>query len=255
MLQVQIDATESVAQRVERVLTWTGEAAGSAELLILPELWPSGAFDVELGIESAQPLDGPLVGSLGELARENQTWIHGGSFIEAAPDGRYYNTAVLFNADGDLVASYRKIHLFGFDIGEAAALSPGTDVVVVDTPLGRTGLATCYDLRFPELFRAFVDQGATCVLLASGWPAARISRWNMLASARACENQMWIVGCNETGNHGGHQLGGHSLIADPWGDLLVADDTVDELAIEADLDPTEPAKVRASFPVLRDRRL
>jgi len=255
MLQVKVDAIEPVADRIARVLTATEQAAMQADLVILPELWPTGAFDLALGVEHAQAINGPLAAALGELAAATETWIHGGSFVEASPDGGFFNTSVLFAASGELVASYRKIHLFGFDVGEAAILEAGDQVVVVDTPLGRTALATCYDLRFPELFRRFVDEGATAVLLTSGWPDRRISRWLTLAAARSCENQMWLVGCNETGVHGLHQLGGRSIVCDPWGDVVAASNSLAEEAIFVDLDPAVPDRVRAEFPVLRDRRL
>jgi predicted amidohydrolase len=255
ILQVKVDATEPVNDRIAQVLHATEQTADQADLVILPELWPTGAFDLALGVEHAQAINGPLATALGRIAATTGTWIHGGSFVEASPDGGFFNTSVLFDASGELAASYRKIHLFGFDVGEAAILKAGDQVVVVDTPLGRTALATCYDLRFPELFRRFVDEGATAVLLTSGWPDRRISRWLTLAAARSCENQMWLVGCNETGFHGGHQLGGRSIVCDPWGDAVVTSDSLAEDVIFVDLDPTVPDRVRVEFPVLRDRRL
>ncbi|MGB2737444.1 MAG: nitrilase-related carbon-nitrogen hydrolase, partial [Candidatus Nanopelagicales bacterium] len=161
---------------------------------------------------------------------------------------------VLFDPSGSLVASYRKVHLFGFDGLEAATLSGGDDLVVVDTPLGPTGLATCYDLRFPELFRGLVDRGATAVLLTSGWPQARIGHWQVLAQARAIENQCWVAGCNETGTHAGVELGGSSAVVDPWG-TVIATAASAEAVVFADIDPNLPETVRDGFPVLRDRKL
>ncbi len=254
MVQLAVDATESVPDRVSRALALTADAATDADLVVLPEAWPAGAFDSALGVEHAQTLDGPLVAQLSEVAARTQTWLHGGSFIELAGDDEYFNTSVVFNPQGDLVGVYRKIHLFGFDAAEAALMTAGHEVVVIDTPLGRTGLATCYDLRFPELFRAMVDEGATAVLVASGWPSKRIARWTLLAAARSCENQLWFVGCNEVGTHGGTQLGGQSIITDPWGDVVVEGGT-DEAIVVADIDPGFPDEVRAGFPVLQDRRL
>lgn len=254
LVQLSVDETESVADRVVRTLALSTDAAHHADIVMLPELWPTGAFDLDLGVEHAQSIEGPLVAALSDVAATTGTWIHGGSFVELAGEDEYFNTSVIFNPQGDLVASYRKIHLFGFDIGEAATLTAGTDVVVVDTPLGKTGLATCYDLRFPELFRAQIDKGATAVLLTSGWPSLRIARWNLLAAARACENQMWVIGCNEVGHHGGHDLGGHSLIADPCGEVIASAGNAEE-TLYADIAPSLPSEVRASFPVLPDRRL
>lgn len=255
LMQIRVDSTESVTERMERVLRETKEVARQADVVILPELWPTGAFDLALGTENAQPMNGTLVKELAQIAAATTTWIHGGSFVEVSGDGDYFNTSVLFDSSGELVASYRKIHLFGFDSGEATILQAGQDVVVVDTPLGSTALATCYDLRFPELFRKFVDQGATAVLLTSGWPDRRIRYWLTLAAARACENQMWLVGCNETGFHGDHQLGGRSIVCDPWGDAVAASDSLAQEVLFVDLDPEVPRRVRAEFPVLGDRRL
>lgn len=254
LVQLAVNASEAVPDRVTRALAMAADAAQHCEIVLLPELWPTGAFDLDLGIEHAQPVDGPLVAALSEVAASTGTWIHGGSFVELAGDDEYFNTSVVFNPEGDLVATYRKIHLFGFDTGEAATLTAGSEVVVIDTPLGKTGLATCYDLRFPELFRAHVDAGATSVLLTSGWPGARIARWNLLAAARACENQVWLIGCNEVGHHGHHDLGGNSLIADPWGDVIAAAGSAEQ-ALFVDIEPELPERVRSDFPVLRDRRL
>ena len=111
------------------------------------------------------------------IASEYGIWLHGGSFAELADDGQHFNTAVLFAPDGRLVAAYRKVHLFGFDGGETVLMSGGDELIVAETPLGLTGLATCYDLRFPELFRALVDAGASTFLMASGWPTPRIEHW------------------------------------------------------------------------------
>lgn len=254
LVQVAVNEAEAVPDRVARSLALATDAAKHAEIVMLPELWPTGAFDLSLGIEHAQSIDGPLVAALSGVAAATRTWVHGGSFVELAGDDEYFNTSVVFNPQGDLVASYRKIHLFGFDTGEAATLTAGSEVVVIDTPLGKTGLATCYDLRFPELFRAHVDAGATSILLTSGWPALRIARWNLLAAARACENQLWIIGCNEVGHHGHHDLGGQSLVADAWGDVIAHAGTSEE-TLFVDIDPNMPHQVRESFPVLRDRRL
>jgi len=254
MVQLAVDGNESVADRIERAMWLTNEATQSADMVVLPELWPTGAFDLELGVEHAQPINGPLVQALATLAADTATWIHGGSFVEKADKGRLFNTSVMFAQDGTFAAIYRKIHLFGFDAGEAAILNGGDDVVVVHTPLGLTGLATCYDLRFPELFREMTERGASAVLLSSGWPLARIARWNILAQARAMENQLWFIGCNETGTHGDVTLGGNSIVTDPWGDVTFQADEGEGI-FYVDIDPKFATKVRADFPVLRDRKL
>ena len=253
MLQLAVDDAEPVYERVPRVIGLIREAAQRAELVVLPELWPTGAFAYETMTTHAQPLDGPLVDDLSAVAAECGVWLHGGSFVEAS-GGDVFNTSVLFAPDGRLVASYRKIHLFGFDGGEATLLSGGDELVVVDTPLGPTGLATCYDLRFPEFFRALTEGGATAVLLTSGWPASRIGHWQTLVPARAIEDQLLMVACNEVGHQGDISLGGRSMVVDPRGDVVVQAGAHAEL-VHAAVNPHAALEWREAFPVLRDIRL
>lgn len=252
-LQLRIDSVEPVAERVERTLAWLAEVAPTADLVVLPELWHVGAFDIEAARAHAEPLDGPLVLALSKVARDSQTWIHGGSIAERDGDN-YFNTSVVFAPDGSLAAAYRKIHLFGFDGGETTLMSAGEDVITVDLPTGKSGIATCYDLRFPELFRAFVDEGATAAVLASGWPTRRINHWSVLARARAIENQMLVVACNEVGTHGGTELGGRSIIVDARGEVLAEGGSEEELVI-AQVDIDDTLLWREQFPNLADRVL
>ena len=250
---VQLDCTtsEPVAHRITRALSLVEAAAADADLVMLPELWHVGAFDVDAAREHAQGIDGPLVQALGGLAAEHRIWLHGGSICELGDDGQHYNTSLLFAPDGVLVATYRKIHLFGFDGGETTLMSGGDELVVVDTPLGPTGLATCYDLRFPELFRALTEGGATAVLLTSGWPTPRIEHWDVLTRARAIENQVWFVACNEVGQQPGIELGGRSVVVDPKGAVVAQAGTGEEVLV-VEVDPTASVAWREQFPVLKD---
>ena len=251
LIQLDCTSAEPVTTRVPRALELVDGTLPKADLVVLPELWHVGAFDVDAAREHAQPIDGPLVEALSALAREHATWLHGGSFCERADDGSHYNTSVLFGPDGDLVASYRKVHLFGFDGGETVLMSAGDELFVVETPLGPTGLATCYDLRFPELFRALTGAGATAFLLTSGWPTPRIEHWDILTRARAIENQAWLIACNEVGAQPGIDLGGHSVVVDPKG-AVVAQAGTEEQVLFVDVDPEASARWRAEFPVLDD---
>jgi predicted amidohydrolase len=254
LIQLDCSTTEPVATRVTRTLELIETAAPDADIVVLPELWHVGAFDVDAAREHAQAIDGPLVQALGALAAQHAIWLHGGSFCEVDAEERHYNTSVMFSPDGELVASYRKVHLFGFDGGETVLMSGGDELVVVDTPLGPTGLATCYDLRFPELFRALTDGGATAFLLASGWPTPRIEHWDVLTRARAIENQAWFVACNEVGTQLDMPLGGHSVVVDPRGTVVAQAGSAEEILI-VEVDPGEAPRWREAFPVLDDIRI
>ena len=254
LIQLDCSTEEPVAARITRTLSMVDEVAPGVDMLVLPELWHVGAFDVEAARAHAQSIEGPLVQALAGLAAEHRIWLHGGSFAEVDVDGQHYNTAVLFDPDGELVAAYRKVHLFGFDGGETLLMSGGDELFVVETPLGPTGLATCYDLRFPELFRALVDGGAQAFLIASGWPDPRIAHWDVLTAARAIENQAWLLACNEVGDQLGLRLGGHSTVVSPTGEVVArAGDGADVVIVE--IDPDEAPRWREQFPALEDIRL
>jgi len=262
--QVRSDVGEEPAARTQRILTQLRdrrEQLTPPTVIVLPELWQAGAFATAAVLAHAEPLTGPTVAALSEAAVARGCWLHAGSIAERHPSGAVTNTALLINPSGELIGCYRKIHLFGFDTGEARHLRAGEQVCVVDTPFGRTGLATCYDLRFPELFRAMVDQGAQTFLMCSGWPVQRIDAWQVLTRARAIENQAWVIACNGVGSHpvgeaGGDTitLGGASVIVDPWGAVL-AEGTAGEQVVSADVDPAAPSGARQRMPFLRDRVL
>lgn len=254
LVQVDCSTSEPVGQRIARTLALVDRHAPACDLMVLPELWHVGAFDIDGARENAQAIDGPLVEALAALAGEHKIWLHGGSIAERAVDGSFYNTSLMFAPDGELVASYRKIHLFGFDGGETTLMSGGDELVVVDTPLGPTGLATCYDLRFPEMFRALVAGGATAILVSSGWPTPRIEHWDVLTRARAIENQAWVLACNEVGNQPGISLGGHSVAIDPRGVVIAQAGEAEEVLL-VEVDPDEAVRWREQFPALRDIRV
>ena len=238
LCQLSVDDGEPPEQRADRALALIESQQGRADLVVLPELWVSGAFNTSVALATAEPLDGPILTAVGAAAARAGVHVLAGSVAETAPEatgGKPYNTAVLFGPDGSRLLTYRKIHLFGFDGGEAGAFAAGDEPVVWDSPWGTFGLATCYDLRFPELFRALVDRGAEGFLIPTGWPTTRIARWDLLTQAPAVENQAWVISVNEVGGNGGHEMGGHSIVINPLGEVLarlgegeeVADATVD----------------------------
>ncbi|MFJ5547208.1 carbon-nitrogen family hydrolase [Streptomyces sp. NPDC093225] len=253
LIQMAVNEGESADSRRSRAGALVREQSGS-DLVVLPELWPVGAFDYQRFEAEAEPVDGPTCAELSKAARDAGVWLHGGSIVERAPDGRMYNTTLVLDPAGELVATYRKIHRFGFDEGEAVMMGAGTDLVTVPVPDLTLGLTTCYDLRFPELYRGLVDAGATALVVSAGWPARRRAHWRLLAQARAVENQAYVLALACAGEHAGVELAGHSMVVDPWGEVL-AEAGPDEEVLVVDLDPAKVADTREQFPALKDRVL
>ncbi|MDN4172359.1 carbon-nitrogen family hydrolase [Nocardioides sp. SOB77] len=266
LVQVAYGDDESVAQRVDRVCEWIQDL-DQTDLVMLPELWAHGGFASSTWSSTAETLSGVVISRLAEVARKLSTWIHAGSIIERAEDGAargplgrgLWNTSVLISAAGEIHTTYRKIHRFGFGEGEPQLLEAGEELAVASLEWSanqtvRAGLATCYDLRFPELFRSLGEQGAELVLLPAAWPMPRVEHWRLLGQARALENQAWVLQCNTAGTHSGVQMGGHSRIVSPAGEV-VAELGADEDVLTGTLDLDLVSRVRAEFPVLGDRRL
>jgi predicted amidohydrolase len=253
-VQFDFDENETFDARVDRMLSLVASAVVDADLVVLPELWPNGGFTYQAWEPTAQRLDGPLVARLQDAARSASVLLHAGSFIERHDDGSLTNTSVLIDPDGTINAVYRKIHLFGFTDGEPKYLVGGDDLVVADTAVGRLGLATCYDLRFPEMFRQLTDERVDLFVVPAAWPLSRVGHWTVLAQARAIENQTPLVAVNTAGTHGGVPMGGRSIALDALGTVL-AELGTDEEVLRADVDPTSTAEWRERFPALGDRRL
>ncbi|WP_236241633.1 carbon-nitrogen family hydrolase [Streptomyces sp. CC228A] len=253
LLQIAVKPDESVAARRARAADLVREQRG-ADLVVLPELWPVGAFAYESFAAEAEPLRGPTYEAMAQAARDAGLWLHAGSIVERAPGGALYNTSLVFGPDGGLAGSYRKIHRFGFDQGEAVLMAAGQDMVTVPHPLLPFGVATCYDLRFPELFRGLVDAGARAFVVSAGWPERRRAHWTLLARARAVENQAYVLACGTAGTHAGVEQAGHSIVVDPWGEVL-AEAGPGEETLTAELDPGKVAATREQFPALKDRVL
>ena len=253
LIQLSVSDTESADERRSRVSALVRTRSGD-DLVVLPELWPLGGFAYEAWSTGAEPLDGPTSDAMSAAARAAGVWLHAGSIVERDPDGPIYNTSLLFDPEGELRHTYRKIHRFGFDSGEAVTMGAGQEIVTAATEHGTLGLATCYDLRFPELFRALLDAGAQILTVPAAWPARRAAHWTLLARARALEEQSFVLACNTAGTHGGVELAGRSLVVDPWGEVLAEAGTGEEV-LTVEFDPAAVGKTRADFPVLRDRLL
>ncbi|MFG3184404.1 MULTISPECIES: carbon-nitrogen family hydrolase [Streptomyces] len=253
LLQIDVNEDESVESRRVRVASLVREQAG-ADLVVLPELWTTGAFAYEGFGTEAEPLEGPTYEAMAKAASDAGVWLHAGSVPERDPDGPLYNTSLVFSPSGDLAAVYRKIHRFGFDKGEAVLMGAGRDLVTVRLPDTTLGLATCYDLRFPELFRGLVDAGAETLVIPAGWPERRRAHWTLLAQARAVENQAYVLACGTAGTHAGVPQAGHSIVVDPWGEVLAQAGPGEEV-LTVEFDPGRVAVTRDQFPALKDRVL
>jgi omega-amidase len=234
----------------ERARAWIAEAAAlESDLVLLPELWASG-YDLANWQKYATRLDEGIFERLSNLAREKNLCI-GSSLLEARC-GQAFNTFVLYGKDGAILGRYRKVHRFRL-LHEEKWLGAGRELVLAETPWGRFGLATCYDLRFPEMFRPYAMGGAHLTLIVAEWPERRVSHWSKLLQARAIENQMFMAGVNKVGISQGVKLGGGSAVVDPWGEPLVAGDD-EEILLTVSIDLQEADKARRHIPVFQDRR-
>ncbi|MGW9030972.1 carbon-nitrogen family hydrolase [Streptomyces sp. NPDC055722] len=253
LIQFRVEDNESVDSRRRRAASLVRDQT-EVDLVVLPELWTTGAFAYEQFGSEAEPLEGPTYEVMAKAASDAGVWLHAGSIPERDPEGPIYNTSLIFSPSGELAAFYRKIHRFGFDKGEAVLMGAGTEPVTVRLPETTVGVATCYDLRFPELFRSLVDAGAETIVIPAGWPERRRSHWTLLAQARAVENQAYVLACGTAGTHAGVPQAGHSIVVDPWGDVL-AEAGADEEVLTLEFDPARVAATREQFPALKDRVL
>ena len=253
LIQIAVNEDESVEARRLRVASLVRDQAG-ADLVVLPELWTTGAFAFDEFGARAEPLQGPTYEAMAKAASDAGVWLHAGSVPERGPDGELYNTSLVLSPAGDLAAAYRKIHRFGFDRGEAVLMGAGRELVTVRLPGTTLGVATCYDLRFPELFRGLVDAGAETLVIPAGWPERRREHWTLLARARAVENQAFVLACGTAGTHAGVPQAGHSIVVDPWGEVL-AEAGAGEEVLTVEFDPGKVALTRDQFPALKDRML
>lgn len=225
--------------------------AQGADLILLPEVWNIGYFSFDRYEAESEDMGGETALRMSGMARKLGAYLLAGSWI-IKREGRLYNTGFLFDRQGRLVSTYRKIHLFGFESREQQLLTRGDAVVAVKTDLGTLGLTTCYDLRFPELYREMMVMGAEVFLVVSAWPYPRLEHWLMFNRIRAVENLAFLVSSNGVGVNGGARVCGHSMVVDPWGIIKASGGDKEEI-VWADIDLEEVARVRKEFPALQDR--
>lgn len=260
---VQLCSGLNKDQNIRSVQRLVAEAAArGAQLVVLPELWDLYG-DLARAAQEAESLDGPTAFTLCKLAAEHQLWLVGGSIAERANNGKAFNTSLTINPTGDVVGIYRKIHLFDVDLGatlrvqESDYLTPGESVAGISTELANLGVAICYDLRFPELFRQLSTLGMEILCVPAAFThTTGQDHWELLVRARAVENQCYLIAANQVGQHSPTSRSfGNSLIVDPWGRVLAKANGDREQVIVADLSSELLTDTRARVPALRHRRL
>ncbi|HDR8861097.1 acyltransferase [Burkholderia territorii] len=259
---LQMVSTPDVARNLAEAGRLIAEAAGEgAHLVLLPEYFCfMGHRDTDK-LALAEPYrDGPIQRFLSEAAQRHGVWVIGGTLPLKAPEpDRVLNTTLVFDPSGHEAARYDKIHLFNFEKGdesfdEARTIRAGDTVVAFDAPFGRVGLSVCYDLRFPELYRRMGDCALIVVPSAFTYTTGR-AHWEMLLRARAVENQCYVLAAAQGGKHeNGRRTWGHSMLIDPWGEIVAVRDEGASVVIGA-LDPQRIADVRQSLPAWRHRVL
>jgi predicted amidohydrolase len=259
---VQMVSTPDVAANLASAGRLIAEAAGrGASLVTLPEYWPiMGMADTDKVVQAEQPGAGPIQDFLAAQAREHGIWLIGGTLpLVSDAAGKVLNTTLVYDPQGRPVGRYDKIHLFGFNKGsesydEARTIVPGTTVGAFEAPFGRVGLSICYDLRFPELFRA-MGECSLIVVPAAFTHTTGQAHWEVLLRARAIENQCYVLASAQGGIHpNGRRTFGHSMLIDPWGevkDVLAEGEGV----VSGEIDPEFLGKVRENLPALKHRTM
>ena len=263
---IQLSSQDDVALNLSRVGHWVAQAAAAgAELVTLPENFAfmgEEAHKRELAERLDGAFPGPILSALGQAAQANRVWLLGGGMPEKSDDpARPYNTSVLLDPQGAIAATYRKVHLFdvslpdGTSLRESAATSAGGEPVTAEVSGVRFGLSICYDVRFPELYRRLVEQGARVVTVPSAFTLTTgKDHWHALLRARAMENQVYVLAPAQHGKHPrGRLTYGKSIVVDPWGEVVAQCSEGEGFAL-ARLDFDYQDRVRNALPALLHRR-
>ncbi|GAA3721022.1 carbon-nitrogen family hydrolase [Salinicoccus jeotgali] len=230
------------------------ETLEETDIVVLPEMWTSG-YDLEhIAAHACHDLE-PALSFISELAQQYNVNIVAGSVanIKDDPD-KVYNTAFVVDREGTLVYEYSKMHLVPM-LDEPKHLAAGDNKVETFMIDGsKCGMVICYDLRFPELFRDLTLKGASIIFVPAQWPDARKKHWETLLSARAIENQCYIIGANTYGEMGGQTFAGRSMITDPWGEVISEAKGQSEAVVSGQIDSQEVARIRQEVPIFESRR-
>lgn len=263
---IQMASSPNVSANLMEAERWVAKAAeAGARLVVLPENFAlMGQHDTDKLAHAEVEGNGPIQESMTRMSAQNSVWLVGGTMpIAGTAPNKVRATCLVFDDKGSQVARYDKIHLFDVNLPgseehyrESETIEAGEQPQVLDTPFGRLGLAICYDLRFPELFRHLAQEGMDFLAVPSAFTAKTgASHWELLVRVRAVENLCYVVAPNQGGFHvNGRETFGHSLIAGPWGDVLTCLPTGAGV-VSGEIDLEQMAKVRRAFPVLEHRRL
>lgn len=264
---IQMCSTDNVAANLSQAKSCIQQAVDKgAKLIILPENFAVMGFHPEDKVKCSEAFGrGMIQDFLRDEARQQGVWIVGGTIPLAVPahDKKVYASTLVFNALGECVARYDKIHLFDIALHaeqeihqESQTICHGQDIVVFDSPFGKCGLAICYDIRFPELFRAMQEKGAELIILPAAFtvPTGK-AHWDVLIRARAIENQVYMIAAAQTGVHTNQrQTYGHSMIVNPWGNVsAVLEEGVGVVC--ADIDLEYMYQLRRDFPALKHKKI
>jgi predicted amidohydrolase len=260
---IQMLASDDKAANLAEAARWVRQSAGAgAKLVALPEvfIWRG---DKRSERAAAEPIPGPASTAMAVLARELGIYLLAGSILEEIPgSAKAFNTSLLFDPSGKLIATYRKIHLFDVELAnkvsarESETRAAGDTVVIAETELCTMGLSVCYDLRFAELYRQLAQRQADLIFVPSAFTAyTGKAHWEPLLRARAIENQVYVIAPNQFGkNPRSFETHGHSMIVDPWGEIVsVLADGPGFITAEVDLDYL--SQVRRELPCLTHRKL
>lgn len=261
---IQMCSSNNIEQNLNTVQKYIAEAArNGAKLVVLSEMFAIIGLTPKDKMQHKENFgDGPIQNFLSQQAQLHKMWIVGGTIPIACDDANKIRAACLvFNAEGKIVARYDKIHLFDVVLSntekyqESDTIEPGNEPVIIDTPFGKLGLAVCYDIRFPELFRYYADKGAEIFIIPTAFTVKTGPHWDILTRARAIENFCYVVGACQGGHHvGGRKTYGHSVIINPWGDVIAEMKNDDSGIIYADITLDHLHQVRASIPALTHRK-
>ncbi|WP_274364655.1 carbon-nitrogen family hydrolase [Paenibacillus thermotolerans] len=250
-MDIKIGEPEANRSRALELMEQAVSGEPKPDCIILPEMWNTG-YALEV-IEKIADRGGEATkAAFSEFARKHRVNIVAGSVADVREDGKVANTIYVFDREGRVVSDYSKLHLFRL-MEEEKYLAAGERAGSFELEGTPAGMMICYDIRFPELSRSLALGGAKVLFVPAEWPHPRLHHWRTLLMARAIENQMYVVACNRVGTSRGTEFFGHSMVIDPWGEIIV-EGGEEETILTAELQLSETDRVRRTIPVFEDRR-